>query len=181
MEYDFADDANTVQSMQDVSSPHITMSKLFLYSDSNRPVAPGCEILPPAIAEDEDMYTEEEGGEVSTDNGDSRAGGREPNMEYGDALVMDNDHYKDSWEVFTLYETTTAVQCSSSIFSCKITECRELCRRTEGPCIKNSKTDLCISAAMLKVNDDELRSFGINSHKDWIYRRHREKQTPKCL
>ena len=109
MDYDFTDHASTAKPMQGALTPLNSVPDFFLGSESINRTAIEGEVLPPTTVDDEDIYSEEE-GEISTDDGDSRAGDWEPNMEYGDTLVMDNDHYKESWEVFTAHETATSVQ-----------------------------------------------------------------------
>ena len=117
MDYDFTDHASTAKPMHGASTPLNSVPDFFLGSESINRTAIEGEVLPPTIVDDEDIYSEEEEGEISTDDGDSRAGDWEPNMEYGDTLVMDNDHYKESWEVFTAHETATSVQYKPFDFS----------------------------------------------------------------
>lgn len=96
--------------MQAALNPLKPVPDSILGSESTNTEAIEGEVSRPTILDNEDMYSEEVEGEISTDDGDSRAGDWEPNMEYGDTLVMDNDHYKESWEVFTTHETATSIQ-----------------------------------------------------------------------
>ncbi|KAK0101472.1 hypothetical protein ONS95_006643 [Cadophora gregata] len=108
MEYEFAEGTSARQPAQGASPFNIQLCSLFLHSDVSKEVPPGCELRHRITAQDEDVYSGKEEGEISANDGDSRAGDWEPNMEYGDTVLLDNNNYRYSWEVSN--ETSTSVQ-----------------------------------------------------------------------